>query len=104
MDIKQRLSRVRFFDVKQDFSSLSEDERKALRYSVGASDIMTDIYLEQAFRDNKKIYEGLKNREDPEGKDLLKYFLIQGNPWDGYNGDEPFIQGVGKKPKFGSFY
>jgi hypothetical protein len=65
---------------------------------------MTDIYLEQVHPDNKKIYHELQNRSDAEGKDLLRYFLIHGSPWDAYDNDRPFVSGVGEKPKFGSFY
>ena len=104
MDIQQRLSKLRFFDVKPDFSSLSDDEKKALGYCVDASNIMTDIYLDQVGSNNRKIYNQLRARGDAEGKDLLKYFLINGSPWDKFDGDKPFIPGVGKRPKFGSFY
>src|SRR3989344_2705864 len=103
MNIKDRLSKGRFFYVKPDFSSLGEEQKKALSHCIDASNIMTDIYLEQAYAGNKKIYSELKKRGDAEGKDLLSYFLIQGSPWDEYNHNEPFIKGIGKKTKFGSF-
>ncbi|OGN03750.1 MAG: hypothetical protein A2655_04345 [Candidatus Yanofskybacteria bacterium RIFCSPHIGHO2_01_FULL_43_42] len=104
MTIQDRLARVRFFGVKPDLSSLGMDQRQALAHCVNASRIMTDIYLEQRCADNKRIYRELRERSDAEGKDLLRYFLIHGSPWDAYDHNHPFILGVGKKPKFGSFY
>jgi len=104
MTIQERLARVRFFNIKPDFSSLDSNQKQALAHCVSASQIMTDIYLEQVYAGNHIIYRELQNRNDVEGKDLLRYFLIHGSPWDAYNHDEPFVPGIGKKPKFGSFY
>ncbi len=104
MDIKERLARVSTFDVKPDFSSLSLEERRAISECVQASNTMTDIYIDQVSSRNRGIYETLQRRSDSEGKDLFSYFMIHGSPWDGYNHDEPFVPGIGEKPKFGSFY
>src|SRR3972149_2514980 len=101
MSIRERLARVSFFYVKPDFSSLDIGQKAAISHCINASDIITDIYLDQAFSGNKRIYSELQKRSDSEGKDLLRYFLIQGSPWDGYKHNEPFIPGVGEKPKFG---
>ena len=102
--IKDRLAKVKFFDVKSDFSSLNPQQKKALSHCVEASDVMTDIFLDQAYSGNKEIYRALQERSDAEGKDLLSYFLIHGTPWDAYKHNEPFVPGVGERQKFGSFY
>ncbi len=102
--IKDRLAKIKFFDVKPDFSSLDTNQRDAISHCIDASDVMTDIFLDQAYSGNKKIYEALQKRSDAEGKDLLSYFLIHGTPWDAYNHNEPFVPGVGERQKFGSFY
>ncbi len=104
MNIQERLAKVHFFDVKPDFSSLDENQKKALSHCVDASEVMTDIFLDQAYSGNKEIYRALQKRSDAEGKDLLSYFLVNGSPWDIHKDYEPFIPGVGEKPKFGSFY
>ncbi|MDO8504659.1 MAG: hypothetical protein Q7S36_02285 [Candidatus Liptonbacteria bacterium] len=104
MNIKERLAKVSFFEVKPDFSALDANQKRALAHCVDASRIMTDIYLDQVYAGNNRIYRELQKRNDPEGKDLLRYFLIHGSPWDAYNHNEAFIPGVGEKPKFGSFY
>lgn len=104
MNIKERLAKISFFDVKPDFSSLSSDEKRAMAYCVNASDVITDIYLDQVYSKNKEIYHALQRRSDTEGRDLLRYFLVHGSPWDSYHNEEPFIDSVGERPKFGSFY
>ena len=104
MTIRDRLEKIRFFNIKPDFSSLKTDEKVALTHCVQAAQIITDIYLKQVCSADPRIYRELQRRSDTEGKDLLRYFLIHGSPWDEYNHDKPFIAGVGKKPKFGSFY
>jgi len=104
MTIQDRLAKVRFFGVKPDLSTLDSAQKQALAHCVEASGIMTDIYLDQAYAGNKKILTELRKRNDANGRDLLKYFLIHGSPWDAYDHDRPFISGIGEKPKFGSFY
>jgi len=104
MTIQERLAKVHFFQVKPDLSSLDANQRQALAHCVNAAHIMTDVYFDQVYVENKRIYRELQGRSDAEGKDLLRYFLIHGSPWDAYDHDRPFIQDVGEKPKFGSFY
>jgi len=103
--IQERLGKVKFFQVPApDVSALSHNERQALRHCVDAAALITDIYLEQAAHGNKELHEALKCRTDAEGRDILRYFNLHGTPWDGYDHDTPFVTGVGKRPKFGSFY
>lgn len=104
MTIEERLSKIRFFKVTPDLSSLKENEWQALSHCVQAARIMTDIYLKQVAHGNLEIYEALLKRSDKEGVDLLRYFNIQGSSWDGYDHNKPFVPGVGEKSKFGSFY
>ena len=107
MNIKQSLGKIVFFDVAQDLSGLSDNEREALRHCVRAAEIMTDIYLLQMDPKNLELrasLAALAARTDEEGKDLFKYFNVNGGPWDGFDGDKPFISGVGPKPKAASFY
>lgn len=104
MDIKRSLAKIVFFDVSPDLSGLTEDERAALHHCVRAAGIMSDIYLLQMDPENLQRRAELAARTDEEGKDLLKYFDVNGGPWDGFNNDEPFISGVGAKPKAGAFY
>ena len=104
MDIERSLNNIVFFDVRQDLSGLSDGEREALRHCVRAAEIMTDLYLTQMDPKNTTRRAALEERTDDEGRDLLKYFNMNGGPWDGFDEDKPFIPGVGTKPKAGVFY
>jgi len=104
LTIRERLAKVSFFEVKPDCSSLSPKEKLAAIRCAEAALIMTRLYLKQVWAGNPQILDELKEREDKEGKDLLRYFLIHGSPWDGYHDDETFIPGLCDKPKWGSFY
>lgn len=104
MTIKERLAKIRFFNVTPDLSALNVYEWLALSYCVKAAKIMTSIYIKQAAHGNLELYKSLQLLSDEEGIDLLRYFNTQGSPWDEYNNNEPFVQGFGKRPKFGSFY
>jgi hypothetical protein len=104
MDVKKSLNNIVFFDVRQDLSSLTDGEREALRHCARAAEIITDLYLTQMDPENGTRRAALEQRTDEEGKDLLKYFNVNGGPWDGFDEDRPFIPGVGAKPKAGSFY
>lgn len=104
MDIKKSLGNISFFDVTPDLSGLTENEQKALRHCVRAAEIMTDLYLTQIDPKNLELRAGLAGRTDEEGQDVLKYFDVNGGPWDCFNEDKPFVDGIGSKPKAGSLY
>jgi hypothetical protein len=104
MDIKNSLSKIVFFDVAQDLSGLTGNEREALRHCVRAAEIMNGLYLTQMDPKNPELQAALAARTDDEGKQLLRYFNVTGGPWDGFDNDVPFIPGVGAKPKAGAFY
>src|SRR2546425_9041 len=99
MDMSKRLEKLVFVEVVPDLSSLSATERKALTHCIEAADLMTSIYLRQISLDNPRWYEELKAREDTEGRNLFRHFEINGGPWDLFDDDQPFLPGIGPKPK-----
>ena len=104
MSVKESLDKISFFDVTPDLSRLTENERKALRHCIRASEIITDLYLTQVGSKNLELRAELAKRTDQEGKDILKYFDVHGAPWDAFNEEKPFVDGVGSKPKSGPYY
>ncbi len=102
--MKESLDKIVFFDGSQDLSSLAEHEREAMRHCVRAAKILTDLYLAQIDPKNLALRAALEQRTDREGGDLLKYFNVNGGPWDVFNNDRSFFSGVGEKPKAGAFY
>ncbi len=104
MNIKERLARIRFIEVKPDLSRLSPNELEALKCCVAASRLISDIYLEQASVHSLSLRRELESSTRESDKDLLAYFNTQGCPWDRFAKDEPFIPWIGAKPKVGTFY
>lgn len=104
MTVKDSLGRITFFDVSPDFSGVTDAEREALRHCVRAAEIMTELYLAQMDAKNLALRASLAARTDEEGKDLSKYFEVNGGPWDGFHEDKPFIPGVGARQKTATFY
>lgn len=80
-----------------DISHLTEKEKAMLMLFIQASEIMDEIFWYEAYGDKSellaKIPENLKN-----------YTLINYGPWDRLNGNIPFVQGFGEKPKGANFY
>lgn len=101
MDLSNRLKNIVFFEIAQDLSFLTENERSALAHCIKASKIMTAIYLRQVSFNNHKLYEEIKQRTNDN---LLKYFEINGGPWDRFRENQPFIPKIGAKPKGAAFY
>src|SRR5271157_5726187 len=99
VSVSELLKKIVFLDVVPDLSSLSENERNALMHCVAAADIITEIYLRQVSSENPRWYQELRSRTDSEGRNLLKYFEINGGPWDQFNDDQPFVDKVGPRPK-----
>lgn len=104
LSVQERLEKVSFFPVKPDFTGMSKNEKRAITQCVEASCLITEIYLQQRWALNPLLLRELKQRDDQEGRDLLKYFKIHGSPWDGYNHNEAFVPGTPMKPRFGSVY
>jgi hypothetical protein len=103
-NVNNLLKKIVFFDVVPNLSPLSGNERKALMHCVAASDVITEIYLRQVSSENQRWHEELKSRTDIEGRNLLRYFELNGGPWDQFNDDEPFINNVGPRPKGAALY
>lgn len=102
--MSKRLREIVFFDVVPDLSSLDENGRAAVAHCVRAADWMTSIYPRQVSPDTTSLHEDLKRRTDAQSREALRYFEINAGPWDRFRGLEPFLAGIGPKPKWACFY
>ena len=104
MGIVGRLSKIAFVDVVPDVYGLTEREKAALNYCLLAGERLNSIYLKQVSPKNPIWLESLQHRDDPEGRELLRYFKLTGGPWDHFNNNEPFLSGAGRRPDGAGFY
>ncbi|HKK45663.1 MAG TPA: hypothetical protein VJ964_09085 [Balneolaceae bacterium] len=98
MTIQDRLDQYTDFTLKADLSSLSDNQKKMLSLFIDAAKAMDNIYWQEAYGNKQKLMEQI---QDPNVK---RFAEINYGPWDRLNGDEPFVDGVGKKPEGANFY
>jgi Peptidase family M49 len=84
--------------LEADLSGLSDSERRMLPILIRASEIMDDLFWQNAYGDKAAL---MAQVSDPT---LRKAVEINYGPWDRLNGDEPLLPGMGKKPPGANFY
>jgi Peptidase family M49 len=82
-----------------DMSSLSEADQEVVRLLIQAAEPMDDVFWREAYGDKA---EALALAEGDEA--LRRYLEINYGPWDRLRGDEPFVDGVGEKPRGANLY
>jgi hypothetical protein len=93
-----RLDKYATVELKADLSQLSDEEREMIPLLIEAAKQMDTIFWKQAYGEADDI---LKEIDDPA---TSRYAAINYGPWDRLEGDEPFIDGVGKKPSGANLY
>lgn len=96
--MQQKVDEFALVDLKTDISHLSAKDKQMLPYLFDAAQIMDDIFWQQAVGDKDTL---LKSITDEATREFVK---INYGPWERLNGNEPFIEGVGKKPLGAQFY
>ena len=85
------------FRLDADISQLTEKEKAMLILFIKASQIMDDLFWQEAYGDK----EQLLNKVPVRYKD---YVQINYGPWDRLDGMKPFIDGFPEKPLGANFY
>lgn len=96
--IASKLKDYQTVKLTTDLSQLSEKEQQMIPLLIEAAQIMDALFWKQAYG-NKE--EALSRAKD---EDTKKYVMINYGPWDRLDGNKPFIEGVGEKPKGAQFY
>lgn len=86
-------------DLIADLDHLSDNQKKMIGLLIDASEIMDDLFWQQAFGEDKEAF--LAKLTDPR----VKYFAsINYGPWDRLNADKPFLAGYEAKSSGAQFY
>jgi hypothetical protein len=85
-------------ELKTDLSHLSDNQREMLGILIDVADIMEEIFWMEAIGEKEAF---LAEIDDDATR---KYACINYGPWDRLNGDKPFIDGYGEKPKGAKYY
>ncbi|VAV89981.1 Nudix hydrolase 3, partial [hydrothermal vent metagenome] len=86
------------YTLTGDLSHLSDNQRKMVSLLIDASQIMDDLYWQQAYGDKDKLLSSLTDKQ------ALAFVRKNYGPWDRLDGDKPFLKGVGEKPLGANFY
>src|SRR5690606_24371735 len=81
-----------------DLSGLTENERKMIPLLIQAADKMNDLFWYEAYGDKNALLNSISDA------DTKTYSIINYGPWDRLDGNKPFVDGVGEKPKGANFY
>jgi hypothetical protein len=85
--------------LKADLGSLSAKERQMLSLFIDASQVMDDLFWQQAYPGDRAAL--LASLQDPAAR---RFAEVNYGPWDRLAGNAPFVAGVGPKPDAAGFY
>lgn len=83
---------------------LSPNDRRALQKIIAAARIYDRLYLRQIWSGNEPLLARLQGDKTLAGRERLHYFMINKGPWSQLDDNEPFIEGVPKRPQGANFY
>lgn len=86
------------FTLTTDMGKLTENEKKMLPLLIQATDLMENIYWQNAYGNKGKLFEGVTDSA------LIKYLSINYGPWDRLNDNKPFIENHALKAPGANFY
>ena len=87
------------YTLTTDISHLSDNEREMLRLLFQAADIMDDLFWQENCGDKEQLMDLIGDNAD-----IKKLATIAYGPWDGLDGNKPFVEGIGPKPAGAMFY
>jgi Peptidase family M49 len=97
-ELQMKVEQFAKVKLTTDLSVLTEKEKQMLPYLFEAANVMEDIYWLQSYGNRDEL---LANYDDEATKEFIK---INYGPWERLNGNEPFLEEFGAKPKGAQFY
>jgi Peptidase family M49 len=87
-----------------DTARLSPNDRQALQKIIAAAKLYDTLYLRQIWSGNEALLAKLQADKSVLGRQRLHYFMINKGPWSQLDENEPFIEGVPRRPPYANFY
>ena len=98
VDYREKLNDYQPVRLEADLSGLSENQHKMLPLLIRASEIMDNLFWQQAFGDKQSLLDSI------ESPDARRFAEINYGPWDRLDGNTPFLEGFDPKPLAARFY
>lgn len=96
---KAKLNKYVPLKLTTDLSPLSDKEKQMLPILIEAAEIMNELFWYESYGDNKSLMKTLQ-----KDASLAQFVNINYGPWDRLDGNKPFIETAGEKPKGANYY
>jgi hypothetical protein len=103
-DLGMKTMRFAPTDIGADLSGLSQSDRQVLARLVEASKMIDALFLRQVWVGNEAMLLDLVRDESPDGRERLRYFMLNKGPWSRLDQEQPFVPGAPPKPEGANFY
>lgn len=97
-EMQKKVAEYAQVKLTSDLKSLTASEKKILPLLFEAAQLMDDIYWEQTLGNKEQFLASIKD------EDVKQFAMINYGPWDRLDGNKPFVEGYGEKPKGANFY
>ena len=87
------------YTLTTDISHLSDNEKEMLQLLFEAADIMDGLFWKENYGDKDELMTKIGDNAN-----IKKLATIAYGPWDGLDGNKPFVEGIGPKPAGAQFY
>ena len=87
------------YTLTTNIDHLSDNEREMLQLLFEAADIMDGLFWNENYGDKDELMAKIGDNAD-----IKKLATIAYGPWDGLDGNKPFVEGIGEKPAGAQFY
>ena len=87
------------YTLTTDISHLSDNEKEMLQLLFEAADIMDGLFWRENYGDKDELMAKIGDNAD-----IKKLATIAYGPWDGLDGNKPFVESIGPKPAGAQFY
>ena len=99
VEAQNRLDIYKPVTLTADLSHLSENQKEMIVLLIEASDIIDELFWQQAFGEDKETF--LASIKDEKVREFAR---INYGPWDRLDGDKPFLSGYNAKASGAEFY
>jgi hypothetical protein len=97
-DMAANLAKYTPFRLTADMSALTENQRRMIPLLIEAAEAMDEAFWMQAYGDRDALMQSI------EDADARRFAEINYGPWDRLDGNRPFLDGAGDKPRGANFY
>ena len=97
-EMQNKLNQYVSVKLTADLGKLTENERKMLPWLIMAAEKMNNLFWYEAYGNKEELLNAIPDEA------TKTFATINYGPWDRLDGNKPFVEGIGEKPKGANFY